>query len=89
MDSAKSNIIYLINALVVWYSLTIPPTFTYTREEFSEEDLIQSFRHATIEKKQPFFSKCFRLDISLDNQPFPLDINLFNDEIEMIISMIS
>ena len=67
MDLTKSKIICHINALIVWDTLTIPPTFTQEREEFNEENLIQYFRHATIEEKQPFFSKCFRLDVSLDN----------------------
>ena len=66
MDSAKSKIICPVNALVVRDSLTIPPNFTQNREEFSEEELIQSFKHDTIEKKKPFFSKCFRSDVSLD-----------------------
>ena len=89
MDAAKSNIICHVNALVVQYSLTVTPTFTQNREEFSEEDLIQFFRHATIKQKHPFFLKSYRSDISLDNQPFPLDVNLFNDETQIIVSMMS
>ena len=56
---------------------------------FNEEDLTQYFINATIEQKQPFFSKCFRSDVSLDNQPFPLDVNLFNEETKLIVSMLS
>ena len=88
MDSAKSNIICHDNAIIVWDSITIPPTFTQNHEEFSEEDLIQFFTHATIEQKQPFFVKCFRSYVSLDNQHFPIDVNLFNEETKIIVAMI-
>ena len=80
MDVSKTKILYPVNILVVWDSLAVPPSFTLNTKEFVEEDLIQQFRHAAIEEKQPFFSKFFRNDVSLTNQPFPLDINLFNEE---------
>ena len=89
MDAAKSKIICHVNALVSRDSLTVPPTFTQNHEEFNEEYLIQFFKHAVVEQKQPFFLKCFRSHISLDNQPFPLDVNLFNEEIKIIVSMMS
>ena len=71
MDSTKSKIICLVNALIVRDSLIVPPKFTQNNEDCSEENLIQSFRHVTIEKKQPFFSKCFRLKVSLKTGNFP------------------
>ena len=55
MDATKYKIICPINAVVVRDSLTVPRTFTQNSEEFIEEDLMQFFRHATIEQKQPFF----------------------------------
>ena len=50
---------------------------------------MQFFRHATIEQKQPFFLKCLRSNVSLDNKTFPLDVNLFNEETKIIVSMMS
>ena len=64
------------------------PSFTQSREEFVEEYLIQLFRNENVEEKQPFFSKCFTYDVSLANQPFPLDVNLFNEETKLVISML-
>ena len=89
MDLAKTNITRHVNALVIRYSLTVPPSFTLIQEDFNDEDLIQSFRHATLEQKQPFFSKCFRSNVSLANQAFPLDVNLFNEETKLVVSMLS
>ena len=42
-----------------------------------------------MKKKQPFFFEYFRSDVSLDNQPFTLDLNLFYEETKMIVSMMS
>ena len=89
MDSAKTKILCPVNALVIRYYLIILPSFTLRWEDFIEEDLIQSFRHVTIEEKKPLFSKCFRYDVSLTNQRFPLDVNMFNEETKLVISMLS
>ena len=40
-------------------------------------------------KRSNPFSKCFRTDVSLSNETFPLDINLFNEESKLVISMLS
>ena len=89
MDVSNTKIHCPVNTLVVQYSLVVPPSFTLHREEFVEEDLIQQFRHASIEEKQPFFFKWFRTNVSLTNQLFPLDISLFNEESQLVISMLS
>ena len=80
MDVSNTKILFPVKSLAVQDSLAFPPSFTLNREEFVEEDLIQKFRHETIEEKQPFLSRFFRIDVSLTNQPFPLDTVLFNEE---------
>ena len=58
MDSTKTKILCPVNALVFHDYLDVPPIFIEGCNDFNDEYLIRSFRHATIEEKQPFFSKC-------------------------------
>ena len=51
--------------------------------------MVQSFPDSSVELKQSFFTTCFRSDMSLQNQSFPMDVNLFNDETKLVISLMS
>ena len=51
MDVAKSNILCLVNSLVVRGTFYVPTTFTQLSQEFNEESLIQTFREAIVEQK--------------------------------------
>ena len=42
-----------------------------------------------MEQKQAIFSSCFKPDVSLQNQAFPVSSNMFTDETQSIISLIS
>ena len=42
-----------------------------------------------MERKQAIFSSCFKPDVSLQNQAFPISSNMFTDETQSIISLIS
>ena len=75
-----SKIIFPINSFVVRDSLEVPQSFTQNLEYFTEENLIEQFRHAVVEEKQIFYSKIPKLDISVETEPFPFDINMFNEE---------
>ena len=89
MDSARSRILCHVNALVIRDSLEVPPSFTLSKEEFVKENLIQQFRHADVKQNQFFYSKCFEIDVSIADQPFPLDVSLFNEESHLVVSMLS
>ena len=80
MDVAKSKILCPISLLVVHDSFVVPSTFTQVCEDFSEENLIQLLCEAPTEQKQSLFTTCFKPDVSLQNQEFPIDTNMFNDE---------
>ena len=54
-----------------------------------EENLIEHFRHATVEENKIFYSKSLKPYISIANEPFPLDIILFNEESQWVISLLS
>ena len=56
---------------------------------FHEENLIEQFRHAIVEEKQIFYSKIIKPYIYVANEPFPLDIILFNEESQWVISFLS
>ena len=89
MDATKSKILCLASPLVVRDSFVVPSTFTQVYEYFSEEIFVQSFCEATIEKKWSFFTTYFKPDVSIQNQAFPVDTNLFNDETKLVISLMS
>ena len=87
MVSTKSKILCHVNALVVLDSLAVPSSFTLSREDFNEKNLIHYFREETLEKKQSFFTTYFRSYVSLQNQYFHVDTNLFNEETKLVISL--
>ena len=51
MDSNRFKIFFPINALVFIDSLQVPHSFTQKLEYFTKENLIEHFRHATVEEK--------------------------------------
>ena len=89
MESNKSKILRTINSLVVRDALEVPQSFTQNLEYFAEESLIEQFRHAVAEEKQIFNSKSLKPEISIESEPFPLDIGLFNEETQWVISLLS
>ena len=89
MDLTKSKILCYVNALVIWDSLTVTSSFTLIQEYFNEEKLIQYFQEETLEYKQSFFTTYFMLYVFLQNQCFPVDFNLFNQETNFVISLMS
>ena len=58
-------------------------------KDFNEESIVQFFRESTIEQKQVFSKTCFKPDVLLQNQPFPVDSILFNDETQCVITLLS
>ena len=80
MEVAKSKILCHVSPLVIRDTFSIPAIFTQLYEEFNEEILIQTFREAIVEKMQAFFNTCFKPDVSLQNQDFPIGTTIFTDE---------
>ena len=46
------------------------------------------YRHATVEIKQYLLVKILKLDVLVENVPFPLDIDLFNEESLCVLSLL-
>ena len=86
MDYTRCKILFPINALVIRKTLEVPLSFTLNWEYFVKENLIEQFRHAVVEEKQVFYSKILKLDVSVADEPFPFDINMFNEESQLVIS---
>ena len=51
--------------------------------------MIDHLRHVTVEEKKIFYSKSINPDIYVANEPFPVDINMFNEESQWVISLLS
>ena len=89
MDSTKSKILFPANGLVVRDSFSVPASFTLCQEDFNKENLIQYLCESSLELKQSFFNTFFRSNVSLKNQAFLVDTNLFNEETKLVISLVS
>ena len=89
MDTTSSKILCLVNPLVIRNTLLVPTKFINNSKEYNEESKVQYFRESTVEKKQYFFKICFKPDVQLYNQPFPVDANLFNEETQCVITPMS
>ena len=89
MDSTRSKIIFPIKSLVIRELLEVPLSFTLNHEYFVEENLIEQFRHAVVEEKQVVYSKILKPDVFVAYEPFPFDINLFNEESQLFLSPLS
>ena len=51
--------------------------------------MIKQFRHAIVEEKQTIYSWSLKPDSFVVTEPFPLDINLFNEESQWVVSLLS
>ena len=75
--------------MVVRDSLEVPQSFVQNLGDFNEEILIEQFKHVVAEEKQIFFSKSLKPEISIEIEPFSLDIDLCNEESRWVISLLS
>ena len=79
MDITNSKILCLVNSLIDRKTLLVPDEITLKAKDYNEESIVQCFRESIIEKRQDFFKKCFKPDVELLDQPFPVDVTLYND----------
>ena len=89
MDVAKSKILFHVIRLIFQDTFVLPTAFTQLYKYFIEDSLVQLFREATVQQKQAFFNTCFKPDVSLQNQYFPVETSLFNYETQPVISLMS
>ena len=89
MYVTSSKIPCPVNSLVIRKSLLVPDEFTLKYKDYNEDYVIQCFRESIIEKKHEFFKKYFKEDTEILDQPFPVDVGLFNEETHCIVTMLS
>ena len=89
MDTTKSKVLFPITPLVFRKTLSVPEDFSLKSQDYVEESIVQCFREYFVEKKQDFFKKWFKPDVNLLYQPFPIDSNLFNEETQCTITLLS
>ena len=89
MESTRSRIPCPINFLVIKDSIESPPLFILKKEYFVEKNLIEQFRHVVVKEKHKFYSKGLKTDVSIADESFPLDISLFNEELHIVIYLLS
>ena len=89
MDKTKSKILCLVSPLFIRNTLSFLVDFNQNSKEYNEESIVQYFRESTVEQKQDFFKICFKPDIQLQNQPFPIDANIFNKETQCVTTLMS
>ena len=80
MDYNQSKILCPGNSLVVRDAIEVPQSFSQNLKYFVKESVIELYMHATAEEKQAFLIKILKPEIYVENEPFPLDIDLFNEE---------
>ena len=78
-----------ISPLAIRKTLSVPEDFTLKYRDYKEEYIIQCFREYLLENKKYFFNKCFKPDINILDQPFPIDSILFNEETQCIVTLLS
>ena len=88
MDSNHSKILFPINSIFIRDALEVTQSFTQNLEYFIEENVIELYIHVAVEEKQAFLSKRIKPKISIENVPFPLDIDLFNEESPWVLSLL-
>ena len=89
MDATKSKISCPFSPLVIKKTFFVPVEFTEVSKEYNEESIIKYFRESTIKHKHALLKTCFKPDILLQNHPFPVDSNLFNEETQCVITLMS
>ena len=53
-----------------------------------EDNVIELYIHAIVEVKQTFLLKNLKYDVSVSNIPFPLDIDMINEESQCVLSLL-
>ena len=86
MDSNKSKNLCPINSPVVRDALKVPKSFFQNMEDFTEENVIKQYRHVAAKEKHAFLSKSLKPKNSIENEHFPLDINMFNEKSHWVLS---
>ena len=89
MDITNSKILCPVSSMVIRKTLLVPDEFTLKYKDYNEESIVQCFRESVIEKKHEFFKKCFKPDFELLEQPFPVDADLFNEETQCTVTLLS
>ena len=89
MDTTSSKFLCLVSPLVIRNTLSVPAEFNQKSNEYNEESMVQYFRDSTVKKKLYFFKICFNHDVQLQNQPFPIDSKIFNEETQCAITLMS
>ena len=88
MESNQSKILCPINSLVVRDSLEVQSSFSQNLQDFMEESVIELYKHSFAKVKQVFLLKILKPNASIENQRFPLDIDLFNEESQWVLSLL-
>ena len=89
MDTTSSKILCPISPLVVRNTFSVPVEISLKSREYNKESIVQYFRESIIEKKHDFFKSCFKPNVELQIQPFPIDANLFDEETQCVITLMS
>ena len=88
MHITSSKILYPVNQLVIKKSILVSRECTLKYKDYNKESIVQCFRESIVEKKQEFFKKCFKPDVELLDQTFPVDVGLFNEETQCTVTLL-
>ena len=88
MSLNRSTILCLVNSLVVRKTLYVPKEFTLKAKYYSEESILLCFKESTIERKQEFFKRCFKLEDDSCSLSFPINAALFNEETKCVVTVL-
>ena len=89
MDASRSNILCLVNSLVIRNTLRVLADFSHMSNEYKEKNLLQFFQEYSIKQKEYFLKTCSKLEIYFLNHHFPIDYTLFNEETQSLLTLAS
>ena len=89
MNKNTTRILCQVNENVICELLNVPENFPGNPEVFSEETLVQLYRECNSEVKNVFLSEILKTGHSVENLVLPLNVNIFWEEVQPVLSMLS
>lgn len=89
MNATGSKILFQVNARTIRESLGLSESIAIQSKQFDEEKITKFYRDSTNEVKSQTLYKILKPSESIQDMSFPYDVNIFQDEVQVVFSVLS
>ena len=89
MSHTTSKILCRVDMKSVRRMLSLPDIFPLNHEFFNEQVLIELYKNCKTEVRCQFLSSILKVGQSLEGLFLPYNVNIFKDEVQLVMSIVS